>query len=251
VLVEARARGSVAEVWVAKSGARQFAVKLVRPDREQLVPDAVSAVPRRFSTEARRSARLGHACLVRLLDRGTYRRRPFIVLELASYSIQEVLKRFGPLGVAHSARAVLRAASGLQYLHGRGLIHRGVKPSNILQCPRGFVLADLGILYGDDLRGEWRQAAVRSATGVKRGPAAYMAPELLEYPFHAAPHSDLYALGVTWHEMLSGRLPARQGPVPSLLGEVNDVILRLLEKDPTARPSVEEVIALCTGLTAL
>jgi len=255
-LLEFRGRGSVAEVWAAKSGDQVFAVKFVRPDRGLLVPDAVSAMTRRFATEARRFARMGHACLVRFADRGLHRGRPFLVLELASYSIREVLLRFGPLTAAQSARTVLAAASALQYVHGRHLVHRGVKPSNILQCSRGLVLSELGIVYGDDLRDGSRRAASAPKETAEPGPARYMAPELLEPPYRAGPPSDLYALGITWHEMLVGSPPGagafveREAPPPSVLGEVNDLVARLTRPDADARPSVDEVIRATSRLIA-
>jgi len=186
-------RGGTAEVWRAQDEAlaRDVALKLVT------VPTDESAA--RAGEEARLLARLSHPGLVPVYDAGSDDRgRPWVVMELVEgETLADTLKR-GPLSSERTAAVGRSIAEALAYVHGQGLLHRDVKPANILVGRDGRVrLTDFGIARLVD-------AARVTSTGMMVGTASYLAPEQVAGESVGAA-ADVYALGLVLLECLTGQ----------------------------------------------
>ena len=176
---------------------RQVAIKVFRHDAD---PDLV----RRFEAEARLLARLHHPGLVEIFDFGHTPQGPYLVLELLHGPPLSDLLCSGPRPLAETLRTGTDLAQTLAYVHSQGVVHRDVKPANILLdqdgCPR---LADFGISRAVDTAGSTR-------TGTVMGTAAYLAPEQVKGQ-GAGPEADVYALGLVLIECLTAE---REYPGP-------------------------------------
>ena len=258
------ANGGMASVWCARDRmlGRSVAIKLIS---ERFARD--ESALRRFKREARAAARLsGHRHVVTIydigqaIDRDAPLGRPFIVMEyLAGGTVADAL-RVGTVTREHAVEWVRQAAAALDYAHSRGVIHRDIKPGNLLlDGERTLHVADFGIaqLASED---------TITGSGQMLGTAAYIAPEqVLGRP--ATEASDRYALAVAAFELLVGRRPfsaeqfaaqARQHledepPAasridPTLPTAVDGVLRRGMAKDPDARwPSAGEFAGAIEG----
>jgi len=225
---------------------RQVAVKLLA---EHLADDP--AFVSRFRREALAAARLVHPNVVQVFDFGfdEQSHHHFIVMELVrGRSCAEILRDRGRLEVGEVVDIVGQACQGLDYAHHNGVVHRDVKPGNLLVSETGIVkLADFGIAKATE------QSSI-TQVGSVLGTAAYLAPEQARGE-EAGPATDLYSLGVVTYQLLSGRLPyeatslselalKQQNETPAPLPAVNpDVppeigaaVARALALDPSARP---------------
>ena len=186
-------RGPGTEVYSAydKILDKPVAVKLFRAD-----PDPVAC--RRVADEARALDRLNHRYLVSVFDGGLHRGRPYLVMQLIrGQSLSEQLRR-GPLPAEFAIPLIALLATGLAHVHSRGVVHRDVKPSNILLDQRGVPhLGDFGIAL---LAGESRVTSVDEIIGTP----AYLSPEQV-YGGRLGPAVDIYALGLVLLECLTGR----------------------------------------------
>ncbi len=223
---------------------RTVAIKLL-PDRYAADADML----RRFMREALAAARLsGGPNTVTVYDVGEWQGRPFIVMEyLAGGSLQDLLHREGAQPPGRALAWLEQAAAALDHAHANGVVHRDVKPANLLLDRDGQVhVADFGIASAAGL-------ASMTQTGTVLGTAGYLAPEQAEgKPATAA--ADRYALGVVAYELLTGERPFQRdsltaeasahvhAPVPSassrqpeLPKQLDPVFTRALAKDPHAR----------------
>lgn len=257
VLNRKRGSGAIGHVWEGRSeNGQAVAVKIVNPRPDLLDRTVFPDVKRRFRREAKNGRKLAHDALVTILDHGVHRRHPFMTMELANESLRDVLRRELRLSVGASSIVVLRCATALQYLHDNGCIHRDVKPENILHCDRGFVLGDLGIVRWDDLSGAFTSAGTITREAVQLGSWYYMAPEQLEDAHAVGTPSDVYALGVTWYELLSGFVPPPQAFAAGRVREactvasINQLIRRMTSYDAFNRPGLDEVIKVATRHSA-
>ena len=177
---------------------RYVAVKLLA---EHLAED--SSFVSRFRREALAAARLVHPNIVQVFDFGSdhLSHRNFIVMEYVDgQSCAEILRDRGPLGPRDAVDILAQACRGLDYAHRNGVVHRDVKPGNLLRNTDGVVkLADFGIAKAAE------QSDITKAGSVL-GTAAYLSPEQTRGE-PADPGSDLYALGVVAYQLLAGRLP--------------------------------------------
>jgi hypothetical protein len=208
----------------------------------------------RFLREADLGRTLHHPNIVRIFDRGVVGETPYFAMELVpGETLRALLDREGPLDVLRAARVTSQVAEALDYAHHKGVIHRDLKPSNIMLEPSGGVkVMDYGIARAQHLEG-------LTTTGTFLGTPYYAAPETVDGVAH--PRSDLYSLGVVLFEMLTGRVPFQGDnafvvmrrhcdtppPVPSSLRRtvsvaLDRIVLRLLSKDPTDRPSAEDLL---------
>jgi eukaryotic-like serine/threonine-protein kinase len=218
--------GGMAVVWVARDErlGRDVAVKILS---DLLAEDA--DYRRRFEREARVAARLNHPGLVGILDFGAESERPYLVMELVrgdTLAERIAAGTIGELDLVALARELLGA---LAYIHAAGVVHRDVKPANVLTGADGRArLTDFGIARPVE-------ATALTQTGQVIGTRSYMAPEL-QRGEPATPRSDLYALGVTLRECGGGREPV-----------LESLIERLCASDPAARPgSADQALASLT-----
>ncbi len=239
--LEARiAVGGVGEVWRGTDQVldRPVAVKLLRAEYVQH-PD-VSA---RFRSEARHAGSLSHPAIARVYDYGEGE-PAYLVMELVDGPSLAGVLGGGPLDPGRTMDVVAQAAAGLHAAHQAGLVHRDIKPGNLLLGPGGQLkITDFGISHAAG-------AAPVTSTGVLLGTPAYLAPERVAGQA-AIPASDLYSLGVVAWECLVGTPPFtgspvevavahRDRPLPPLPGtvpaDVAALVVALTAKDPRARP---------------
>ena len=177
---------------------RPVAVKLLA---EHLADDP--AFVSRFQREAQAAARLVHPNIVQVFDSGRDERTDqyFIVMEyIEGSSCAEILRDQGWVEVEEALSIIEQACEGLDYAHRHGVVHRDVKPGNLLRAREGEVkLADFGIAKATE------QSSI-TQVGSVLGTAAYLAPEQARGE-EAGPSADLYALGVVTYQLISGRLP--------------------------------------------
>ncbi|HET7686195.1 MAG TPA: serine/threonine-protein kinase, partial [Candidatus Limnocylindria bacterium] len=242
-LTDRLATGGSAEVWRAHDEQlqRDVAVKLLHP---HLLPDERSRA--RLASEARAVAGLAHPGIVGVYDVDTDGEAPAVVLELVDGdSLAARLAAAGPLEPREAARIGAEVGEALYHAHGRGVVHRDVKPGNILLERDGRArLVDFGIARTLD------EAAERlTVTGTVMGTLRYMAPEQLSGG-EIGPRTDLWGLGAVLHEMLTGRPPfdattpvglaeAQRSGVPELPGvdpPLARIVVACLAVDPAQRP---------------
>jgi serine/threonine-protein kinase len=177
---------------------RRVAVKLLA---EHLAEDPTFVS--RFQREAQAAARLVHPNIVQVFDSGLDERahQHFIVMEyIEGQSCAEILRDEGWVEVEQAASIIEQACEGLHYAHRHGVVHRDVKPGNLLRSLEGEIkLADFGIAKATE------QSSI-TQVGSVLGTAAYLAPEQARGE-EAGPPADLYALGVVAYQLISGRLP--------------------------------------------
>jgi eukaryotic-like serine/threonine-protein kinase len=225
-------RGGMAEVYSAYDEAlgREVAAKLLLDrfrDDEGFI--------RRFSDEARHVARLNHPNIVTVYDTGADRGQPFIVMELVQgQSLQEAIEA-GGLTEDRALEIGSEVCAALSAAHQQGLVHRDVKPGNILLADDGAVkVTDFGIARAVDNETVTRTAAVL-------GTAAYLSPEQAQ-GYDVDPRSDLYSLGVVLYEALTGYQPfTGDSPVTVAYQHVQEAPRPPRELDPSISPAAEAI----------
>ena len=235
--------GGFGEVWRATDTvlARPVAVKLLLADHVQH-PHALA----RFRTEAQRAGGLSHENIARVYDyvEPEPPDPPFLVMELVDGPSAAQVMSCGPVGAAWAMHLVAGAAAGLETAHQAGVVHRDVKPANLLLTRDSRVkVTDFGISYAVN-------SAPVTSTGLVLGTSGYLAPERLTGTGVTAA-ADLYALGIVAYECLTGAPPFtgtaievavahRDQPLPPLPASVPPgvaaLIMDLTAKDPAARP---------------
>jgi serine/threonine-protein kinase len=221
--------------------------ELGRPVAIKLLADnlaADSAFRDRFQREAQMAARLSHPNIVHVYDIARDEDgRPYIVMEyIDGESLAETLAREGPLPPDRVREIALDCCAGLAYAHAAGLVHRDIKPHNLLAGPDGRVkIADFGIAHSLD-------GVTITQTGTVLGTEGYLPPEQRRGET-VTPATDMYGLGVTLHQLLTGRVPeaevARAIPQP-----LRRTIVRCLDPGPASRPTAEELsLELARGAT--
>lgn len=244
-------RGVGTEVYSAHDEEldRAVAVKLFPAD-----PDPTTC--RRVADEARALDRLDHRCLVSVYDGGLHRNRPYLVMQLIRGQSLSALLHSGPLPAELAVPLVALLADGLAHVHSRGVVHRDVKPSNILLDRQGLpYLGDFGIAL---LSGQARVTSVNEIVGTP----AYLAPEQV-YGGPLGPAVDVYALGLVLLECLTGRREytgtnrmkaalARLDRPPRIPANLPAPLTRMLHAmtavEPTRRPTAEQCV---DGLRAI
>jgi serine/threonine-protein kinase len=220
---------------------RYVAVKLLA---EHLADDATFVS--RFRREALAAARLVHPNIVQVFDFGFDERagRHFIVMEhVPGQSCAELLRDRGHLDVEPAVEIITQACRGLDYAHRNGVVHRDVKPGNLLVSDTDVVkLADFGIARATD------QSSI-TQVGSVLGTAAYLAPEQARGE-EAGPRSDLYSLGVVSYQLLSGRLPYEASSLAELTIKQQREAPRPLQRlNPQVPPELADAVALAISLS--
>jgi len=240
---------------------RDVAVKIIRND--MFIPSQLEKVMKRFEREAKSLARLSHPNIVSIIDYGDHEGVPYLVMEYLPGGTLKDRLQGQPLPWPAALRLLLPIARALQFSHDLGIIHRDVKPSNILITLSGEpMLSDFGIAR--ILEGEGSTAL--TGTGVGIGTPEYMAPE--QWIGKTSPQSDLYSLGVVLFEMVTGckpytaetpaaillkqasdPLPRPRQFVPDLPDRMEKIIIKALAKKPENRySSMDELIDALEGL---
>lgn len=235
--VEGRiARGGMASVYVATDTRldRTVAVKVMHAalaDDEEFVA--------RFIREARSAARLSHPNVVAVFDQGADGDAVFLVMEyVAGYTLRDLLREHGRLRPAEALAVMEPVLGALAAAHDAGLVHRDVKPENVLLSPDGRVkVADFGLaraVAGAHLTG---------SVGLLIGTVAYLAPEQVEQGVADA-RSDVYAAGVLLFELLTGRTPFRgETPIAVAYRHVNEDVPPPSSLAPEVPPPVDALVA--------
>jgi tetratricopeptide (TPR) repeat protein len=258
--------GAVGEVWRASDERlnRDVAIKLLRP---HLSSDPQRA--RRFAEEARTAGSLNHPNILSVYDVGEHGGVPFIVSEYVDgESLRMRLKR-GPLSIDVAVAVALQMARGLSAAHARGIIHCDLKPDNVfIRTDGGVKILDFGLARLKTAPAPSSDVPDVTASSLA-GTAGYIAPEQI-LGQEADVRSDLFALGVTMFEMLSGARPFKGDSVvetlnatltlepadlgsarPDVPASLSRIGMRLLEKAPASRfQSAEELVEALEGATA-
>jgi serine/threonine protein kinase len=227
-LDERIATGGMAEVWAA------YDAELDRPVALKLLLG--SADPARFSREARAAAALSHPNICQLFDFGDADGRPYIVLEyLPGGTLEDRLSPGEPLPTDDTARIASEIASGLAHAHARGLVHRDIKPGNVLFDAEGAAkITDFGIAQIEDV-------PTLTEAGTLLGTAAYMSPEQATAQ-RVTPATDVYSFGVILYRLLTGRLPFEaESPLELAAMHASEEPATILSVRPDAPPELERV----------
>ncbi|MBX5441872.1 MAG: serine/threonine protein kinase, partial [Solirubrobacteraceae bacterium] len=221
---------------------RHVAIKLLA---EHLADDPTFVS--RFQREALAAARLVHPNVVQVFDSGLDEAsgRHFIVMEyVPGQSVAQILRDRGGqgLGVEETLAIVVQACHGLDYAHRQGVVHRDVKPGNLLRSPDGIVkLADFGIARATD------QSSI-TQVGSVLGTAAYLSPEQAAGE-EAGPQADLYSLGVVTYQCLAGRLPYEAQSLSELvLKQQREAPPRLDQLRPDVSPALARAVAVALSI---
>ncbi len=231
---------------------RESAVKVL-PLHKQ-TPDAIA----NFTREIRMQAKLDHANLVRAFDAGHDGNVHYLVVEyVPGTDLRQLVRRQRRLTMQQAAKIIMQSARGLHYAHESGLIHRDVKPGNILVTPEGVAkVSDLG------LAGFMNESASDPRAGKIVGTADYLSPEQIKTPQDITAASDIYSLGCTLYYAITGKVPYPGGSPsskarrhcdetpwhprrfnPEVSEEFVEVIADMMEKDPAARLSSAAEVA--------
>src|SRR4051812_49859238 len=249
-LTDVLGRGGMGIVWRATDRVlhREVAIKELTFSIE-LTDEERQILRERTLREARAAARLDHPHVTTLYDVVEENGKPWLVLEhVDADSLQSVLEHGGPLPARAAARIGLDVLSALEAAHAAGIVHRDVKPANVLVARDGHAcLTDFGIAT---TTGE----SSLTTQGALIGSPSYMAPERI-HGDEPAPPGDLWSLGATLYAAVEGRPPfgrpepmatamavVSEHPAPVLLaGPLTPVLRGLLEKDPARRTGPEQL----------
>jgi molecular chaperone DnaK len=267
--------GGMGEVFVAEHR------RMKRPVVVKILPQhAVESVyaHRRFQREVEAAAQLHHPNIVTAYDADEEDGIHFLVMEFVDgQPLGDVVQREGPFTLEKSVLCLLQAARGLEYAHSKGIVHRDIKPNNLLLDRTGVVkVLDMGLARFDD--GRQTMADLENdpdADSLTKdnqivGTVEYMAPEQVDDSSGADRRSDIYSLGCTWFRLLTNRPPFagetlvqtllahRTDPVPSLMEfrsdvppSVDAILEKMLAKNPSERfQSMGEVITALEALLA-
>lgn len=236
--------GGMASVYLAHDPllSRDVAIKMPRIDGDGHDDETLQ----RFQAELRTIGRLNHPNVVTIYDGGEEDGAPYLVMEpVEGESLAELIRREAPLPVQRAVETGRQVAEALSYAHEQGIVHRDVKPQNILLDKTGRAkVTDFGIAKSSEL--------TRTMTGTILGTPSFMAPEVAAGEL-VTPAADIYGLGVVLYQMLTGHVPFESdNPIAAALRSQREdaappsslapaprwldaIVLRALARDPAAR----------------
>jgi serine/threonine protein kinase len=229
--------GTMATVWLAEDTrhGREVAVKLLRPEH------AATFAAERFLQEIEIAARLQHPHIVPLLDSGEADGTLFLVMPyVEGESLRQRLQREGSLPIGEVIRILADVADALAYAHDKGVVHRDIKPDNILLAGRHALVTDFGVAKAVSLA----VTSPRELTGgLAIGTPAYMAPEQALAEPDLDQRVDIYALSIVGYELLTGN-PPFDGPTAQaiLTAHVLDAVPPLAERRADTPPALVSVL---------
>jgi serine/threonine protein kinase len=206
--------GGIGHVWRARQVAlgREVALKELREIFALVSEEQRNEICKRFSDVVRAAASLAHPNILPIHDVNLERDFPYLVTELCpNGSVRRLILEAEAIPVTLAIKYLLQTLHAMRAAHKMHVVHRGIKPDNLLIDGYGNIkVSDFGfsrLLERD-------QSAIRQVyVGVNS--VAYMAPELFNDPTHTGPQSDIYALGIIFYELLTRKLPGRRSPLPS------------------------------------
>ena len=237
-ILEQLGEGGMATVYKAYDTRLEtdVAVKVIRT--ENILPSVLERSLKRFEREAKSLARLTHPNIVKVTDYGEFEGKPYLVMPyLPGGTLKERIKQ-GPIPWQEAVRLLLPIAQALEYAHEQSIIHRDVKPSNILLTSKGQpMLTDFGVAKLFNME----ETADLTGTGMGVGTPEYMAPE--QWQGQVSVQTDVYALGVVLYEMVTGRRPyTADTPAALLIKQTNDPLPRPGSFAPGLPDEVEKVL---------
>ncbi|MGC9220299.1 MAG: Stk1 family PASTA domain-containing Ser/Thr kinase [Solirubrobacteraceae bacterium] len=232
-LISRLGAGGMADVYLAKDEQldREVAVKLLQ---RRFAQDA--AFVERFRREAQAAASLQHPNVVSVFDRGAYDGTYYIAMEyLQGRTLKRVIREEAPLEVGRAIDLTVQILKAAQFAHRRGVIHRDLKPHNVIIDDNDHVkVTDFGIARAG--------ASDMTETGSIMGTAQYLSPEQAQGHSVSAP-SDLYSVGIVLYEMLTGRVPFDgESPVAIALKQVSEAPVPPREINPAIPKSLDQVV---------
>ena len=236
-ILEMLGEGGMATVYKAHDTRleREVAIKFIRNDA--FPPNQLIMMLKRFEREAKALAGLSHPNIVGVIDYGEHEGLPYLVMVyLSGGTLKDRLGR--PMPWRNAVRLLVPVARALEYTHEHNIIHRDVKPSNILMTENGQpMLTDFGLVKIFEEKG----VTNLTASGSGLGTPDYMAPE--QWTGEATAQSDLYSLGVVLYEMITGHRPyTSDTPVGILLKQVNEPLPLPKQYVPDLPQNVESVL---------
>lgn len=232
--------GGMATVFLAEDlkHGREVALKVLRPEL------AATMGPERFFREIQVAARLQHPHILPLHDSGEADGFLFFVMPfVAGESLRDRLTRLGELPVSDVVRIASQVADAISYAHSQGVVHRDIKPDNVMLSGRHALVADFGVAKAVS-----EAAGANSVTtaGVALGTPTYMAPEQATADPHLDHRVDIYAIGVMLYEMLTGRPPFEGlAPAQMLVAHVTETPQPVRVRREACPPELEAVVMRC------
>jgi hypothetical protein len=226
---------------------------------------------KRFEREVRAAAKLIHPNIVHAYDAGVQDGVHYLVMEFVDGpDLSSLVRKQGKLAVKQACEFIAQAARGFAFAHGKGIVHRDIKPGNLLVDHDGTVkVLDMGLARFDDLGGGLMTEGELTQSGALMGTVDYMAPEQALNTSLADAKSDVYGLGCTLYRLLTGDavyggqsmvekiLAHREQPVPALRRVRPDapqaleaLAARMLAKSPADRPSMQEIADALTAIAS-
>lgn len=232
-------QGGMADVFLAIDTIlnRHVAIKILRSDQST---DAISIL--RFEREAQAATTLAHPNIVEIYDVGEYKNHHYIVMEyVAGKTLKKVIRDRAPLLNLEAVDTMKQLTSAVAEAHKRGIIHRDIKPQNVIVKSDGSLkILDFGIATAKG------SAQLTQANNVM-GSVHYLAPELAKGE-PASPQSDIYALGIVFYEMLTGDVPFKADQAVQIaLQHMREPMPSVRKANPNVPQSVENIIIRATA----
>jgi serine/threonine protein kinase len=205
---------------------RHVAIKVIEiPHDPNMSQQTKDELIERFKREAKASAKLNHPNIVSIFDFGEHEGRYYMVMEfLQGRDLAQLLKIHSPLSVPVAVKAMIQTCEALDFAHYQGIIHRDIKPANIIILDNGTTkLTDFGIARLESTQSDLTKA------GSILGSLLYISPEQLMNPKDVDKRADIYSLGVTAYEILTGQLPYNGS-------NIGEIVMKIMQSEPP-RPS--------------